>query len=86
MIAADSTAYDRGQPELPSVRFQRRPIWSSCRLALHTRAELKPGAALVIPVDDDYRQVLKRITRDEAGTVTVDDVLPVAFVPLIKTH
>ena len=48
--------------------------------------QLKPGAALVIPVDDDYRQVLKRITRDAAGTITVDDVLPVAFVPLIKTH
>ena len=48
--------------------------------------QLKPGAALVIPVDDDYRQVLKRITRDAAGSITVDDVLPVAFVPLIKTH
>ena len=48
--------------------------------------QLKPGAALVIPVDDDYRQVLKRITKDEAGIVTVDDVLPVAFVPLIKIN
>ncbi len=48
--------------------------------------QLKPGAALVIPVDDGSQQMLKRITRDAAGTVTVDDVLPVAFVPLIKTR
>ena len=48
--------------------------------------QLKPGAALVIPVDDGLQQMLKRITRDAAGSVTVDDVLPVAFVPLIKTR
>jgi protein-L-isoaspartate(D-aspartate) O-methyltransferase len=48
--------------------------------------QLKPGAALVIPVDDGFRQMLRRITRDEAGTVTTEDVLPVAFVPLIETR
>jgi protein-L-isoaspartate(D-aspartate) O-methyltransferase len=47
--------------------------------------QLKPGAALVIPVQaDGYGQVLQRITRDAAGRVDVRDVLPVAFVPLVR--
>lgn len=47
-------------------------------------AQLKPGAPLVIPVRaDGYGQVLQRITRDADGRVHVQDVLPVAFVPLL---
>jgi hypothetical protein len=30
--------------------------------------------------------MLRHITRDETGTVTTEDVLPVAFVPLIETR
>jgi protein-L-isoaspartate(D-aspartate) O-methyltransferase len=47
--------------------------------------QLKPGAALVIPVQaDGYGQVLQRITRDAEGRVEARDVLPVAFVPLVR--
>ncbi len=46
--------------------------------------QLKPGAALVIPVDNGVHQVLRRITRDPDGDVHTEDVLPVAFVPLVK--
>ena len=50
-------------------------------------AQLKPGARLVIPVHvDEYRQMLRCITRDAQGGVHVRDVLPVAFVPLIRTE
>lgn len=46
--------------------------------------QLKPGAPLVIPVRaDGYGQVLQRITRDRDGQVHVQDLLPVAFVPLV---
>jgi len=48
--------------------------------------QLKPGAPLVIPVRaDDYGQVLQRITRDRDGRLHVQDVLPVAFVPLVRS-
>jgi protein-L-isoaspartate(D-aspartate) O-methyltransferase len=46
--------------------------------------QLKPGAALVIPVDAGFNQMLRRITRDPDGNVQSEDVLPVAFVPLVK--
>jgi protein-L-isoaspartate(D-aspartate) O-methyltransferase len=46
--------------------------------------QLKPGAALVIPVDAGFSQMLRRITRDPDGDVHTEDVLPVAFVPLVK--
>ena len=46
--------------------------------------QLKPGAALVIPVDAGFNQMLRRITRNPDGDVHSEDVLPVAFVPLVK--
>ncbi|NIP13203.1 MAG: protein-L-isoaspartate(D-aspartate) O-methyltransferase [Pseudomonadales bacterium] len=46
--------------------------------------QLKPGAVLVIPVASGFNQMLKRITRDADGDVHSEDVLPVAFVPLVK--
>ena len=46
--------------------------------------QLKPGASLVIPVDSGFNQTLRRITRDPDGEVHSEDVLPVAFVPLVK--
>jgi protein-L-isoaspartate(D-aspartate) O-methyltransferase len=48
--------------------------------------QLKPGAALVVPVRaDGYGQVLQRITLDRDGRPHVQDVLPVAFVPLVRS-
>lgn len=50
-------------------------------------AQLKPGARLVIPVHvDEHRQMLQCITRDAGGQVHVRDVLPVAFVPLVRAE
>jgi protein-L-isoaspartate(D-aspartate) O-methyltransferase len=47
-------------------------------------AQLKPGAHLVIPVRTlGYGQVLRRFTCQPDGTTTGEDVLPVAFVPLV---
>jgi protein-L-isoaspartate(D-aspartate) O-methyltransferase len=49
--------------------------------------QLKPGASLVIPVRaDGYGQVLQRISRDRDGHIHVQDVLPVAFVPLVRSN
>lgn len=46
--------------------------------------QLKPGAALVIPVQaQGYGQTLQRITCDADGRIDIRDVLPVAFVPLV---
>lgn len=45
--------------------------------------QLKPGRPLVIPVDDGWHQTLKRVTVDARGNLSVKDVLPVAFVPLV---
>jgi protein-L-isoaspartate(D-aspartate) O-methyltransferase len=46
--------------------------------------QLKPGGRLVIPVNANAHQVLKLIRKDEAGGLHVEDVLPVAFVPLVE--
>lgn len=45
--------------------------------------QLKPGGHLVIPVASGMHQMLKRLTPDAEGRVDVEDVLPVAFVPLV---
>lgn len=46
--------------------------------------QLKLGRPLVIPVDDGWHQTLQRVTVDAQGNRTVQDVLPVAFVPLVS--
>ena len=49
--------------------------------------QLKPGANLVIPVSRDFGpQELLRVSKKQDGTIVVDDVLAVAFVPLVKTN
>ena len=64
----DGIVVTAGAPEVPSALID----------------QLKPGAALVIPVDAGFNQMLRRITRDPDGDVHTEDVLPVAFVPLVK--
>jgi len=46
--------------------------------------QLRPGAPLVIPVNSGMHQMLQCITRSASGEINVDDVLPVAFVPLVE--
>lgn len=46
--------------------------------------QLKPGGRFVIPVDANAHQMLKLIRKDEAGGLYSEDVLPVAFVPLVE--
>ena len=49
--------------------------------------QLKPGARLVIPVGAPYTvQQLLLVTKQEDGSVTVRQVLPVRFVPLTGDH
>jgi protein-L-isoaspartate(D-aspartate) O-methyltransferase len=46
--------------------------------------QLAPGGRLVAPVGTSHwSQKLIRVTRDEAGNLHRDDLLPVAFVPLV---
>jgi len=46
--------------------------------------QLAPGGRLVAPVGSPRRsQMLIRMTRDAAGGLHRDDLLPVAFVPLV---
>ncbi|MCZ6710067.1 MAG: protein-L-isoaspartate(D-aspartate) O-methyltransferase [Gammaproteobacteria bacterium] len=45
--------------------------------------QLKPNGCLVIPVNDGSHQMLRRITLDPDGHARIEDVLPVAFVPLV---
>ena len=50
-------------------------------------AQLKPGARLVIPVGAPYTvQQLLLVTKQEDGSATVRQVLPVRFVPLTGEH
>lgn len=47
--------------------------------------QLKPGGRLVIPVGRPYaQQELTVVTKDAAGHITEQPVLPVAFVPLVR--
>lgn len=46
--------------------------------------QLKPGGRLVIPVNDGMHQMLRRISLDPDGYARIEDVLPVAFVPLVR--
>jgi len=47
--------------------------------------QLKPGGRMCIPVGQPYYpQVLKLVTKNRDGTVTVQDVLPVRFVPFTR--
>ena len=45
--------------------------------------QLKPGGRMVIPVNDGNHQVLKRLMFDADGQIAAEDILPVAFVPLV---
>jgi protein-L-isoaspartate(D-aspartate) O-methyltransferase len=50
-------------------------------------AQLKPGASMVIPVGQVYGpQELLRVHKDHDGNVTTDDILAVAFVPLVRVQ
>jgi protein-L-isoaspartate(D-aspartate) O-methyltransferase len=47
--------------------------------------QLKPGGRMIIPVGDvSLDQVLKVVEKDTAGKVSVRDVIPVRFVPLLR--
>ncbi|MCW8963672.1 MAG: protein-L-isoaspartate(D-aspartate) O-methyltransferase [Gammaproteobacteria bacterium] len=49
--------------------------------------QLKPGGRMVIPVGSRFlTQQLMLVTKDDAGKVTTEQVLPVAFVPLTGEH
>lgn len=46
--------------------------------------QLKPGGRMVIPLGQPYaHQELYTLTKDQAGTITRQDILGVAFVPLV---
>lgn len=48
-------------------------------------AQLKAGGRLVIPVGPHWQtQILKLITKDTAGNVRTQDIMPVRFVPLVR--
>ena len=47
-------------------------------------AQLKPGGRMVIPVGGRWSQRLILITIDASGEVAQREVLPVAFVPLVR--
>jgi protein-L-isoaspartate(D-aspartate) O-methyltransferase len=50
-------------------------------------AQLAPGGRMVLPLGDpNGAQMLVLIAKDESGSVTRQDVLPVAFVPLTGDH
>jgi protein-L-isoaspartate(D-aspartate) O-methyltransferase len=47
--------------------------------------QLKPGGRMIIPVGDaSLDQILKVVEKDTAGKVSVRDVIPVRFVPLLR--
>ena len=47
-------------------------------------AQLRPGGRMVIPLGEPYSdQMLTLIVKDAGGGVSYEDVLPVAFVPLV---
>ena len=49
--------------------------------------QLKPGANLVIPVSRDFGpQELLLVNKQQDGSIITNDVLAVAFVPLVKTN
>lgn len=49
--------------------------------------QLKPGGKMVIPVGGVFQvQILMLVMKDEEGNVTVKNMLPVRFVPLLGDH
>lgn len=48
--------------------------------------QLKAGGRLIIPVGSEFGQNLRLIEKDAAGTVRQRSVLPVAFVPLVRSQ
>jgi protein-L-isoaspartate(D-aspartate) O-methyltransferase len=47
--------------------------------------QLRPGGRMILPIGRAHdRQTLTRVTKGPDGKVTVESVLPVAFVPMIK--
>ncbi len=46
--------------------------------------QLKPGGKMVIPVGPPFDQRLKRVVKREDGTIEVEDIFPVAFVPMVN--
>ncbi|MEP2544047.1 MAG: protein-L-isoaspartate(D-aspartate) O-methyltransferase, partial [Alphaproteobacteria bacterium] len=48
-------------------------------------AQLRPGGRMIVPIGRAHdRQTLTLVVKDLDGKVTVDSVLPVAFVPMVK--
>ncbi|MDA0676229.1 MAG: protein-L-isoaspartate(D-aspartate) O-methyltransferase [Proteobacteria bacterium] len=46
--------------------------------------QLRPGGRMVVPVGRAHdRQTLSVVTKDASGHVSVDQILPVAFVPMV---
>ncbi len=49
--------------------------------------QLKPGGRMVIPVGGVFQvQILMLVMKDDAGDITVKNLLPVRFVPLLGEH
>jgi protein-L-isoaspartate(D-aspartate) O-methyltransferase len=49
--------------------------------------QLKPGGRMVIPVGPYWQtQILKVVTKDPAGKMRVEDIMPVRFVPLVRSN
>jgi protein-L-isoaspartate(D-aspartate) O-methyltransferase len=49
--------------------------------------QLKPGGKMIIPVGGVFQvQMLMLVLKDDAGKVTVKNMLPVRFVPLLREH
>jgi protein-L-isoaspartate(D-aspartate) O-methyltransferase len=48
-------------------------------------AQLRPGGRMIVPIGRAHdRQTLTLVVKGLDGKVTVDSVLPVAFVPMVK--
>ena len=49
--------------------------------------QLKSGGRIVIPIGKPYgSQILSVVNKNERGEISVEDLLPVAFVPLTGDH
>jgi protein-L-isoaspartate(D-aspartate) O-methyltransferase len=47
--------------------------------------QLKPGGRMVIPVGAAWQtQILKVVTKNAQGKMSIEDVMPVRFVPLTR--
>lgn len=73
----------KGWPE--EAPFQRILVTAAAaELPAALVEQLAPGGRMVVPVGKEYSiQELVRVDKDEAGRVTVRELLPVRFVPLV---